>query len=111
MKRQMQCGDFVESQYYNTAAGLKGKRFVTKDICAICYENDDIISADEIRRNRDVGGKNPLLVCRFCFDTGVEIPCSGGRTNSKQKRDQKQATKRKELDESVQAGRRKSRKE
>ena len=32
-----------------------------------------------------MGGKNPLLVCRYCFDKNIEIPCSGGRTNMKEK--------------------------
>ena len=89
---------------------MKGGRIVTDDICAICYENVDIVSADEIRKERDIGGKNPLLICRYCFDSNVEIPCSGGRTNMKQKSDQAKRTKRKQLDESEKSGRRKGRK-
>ena len=56
-----------------------------------------------------MGGKNPLLVCRYCFDKSIEIPCSGGRTNMKEKKDQGQGTKKRQLDESVQQGRRKER--
>ena len=55
-----------------------------------------------------MGGKNPLLVCWYCFDKNIEIPCSGGRTNMKEKKDQGQAKKR-QLDESVQQGHRKER--
>ena len=106
----MRCGDYIESQYYNPKSGVKGSRIVTKDICAICYGDDDIVSADEIRKKRDIGGKNPLLVCRFCFDKKFEIPCSGGRTNQKQKVEQQMRTKRKSNDDNVAAGRRKGRK-
>ena len=41
-----------------------------------------------------MGGKNPLLVCRYCFDKNIEIPCSGGRTNMKEKKDQGQKKRR-----------------
>lgn len=110
VKRGLRCGDYTESQYYNPKAGVKGGRIVTADICAICYERDDIVSADEIRKSRDIGGKNPLLLCRYCFDKNIEIPCSGGRTNQKQKTEQGKRTKRKQLDESIKSGRRKVRK-
>jgi hypothetical protein len=56
-----------------------------------------------------MGGKNTLLVCRYCFDKNIEIPCSGGRTNMKEKKDQGQRTKKRQLDESVQQGHRKER--
>ena len=49
-------------------------------------------------KKMDNGGKNPILVCRFCFDKKFEIPCSGGRKNQKQKVDQQEHTKRKSLD-------------
>ena len=50
--------------------------------------------ANEIRQKRNVGGKNPLLVCRYCFDKNIEITCSGGRVNIKQKKDQSQRAKK-----------------
>ena len=56
-----------------------------------------------------MGGKNPLLVCRYCFDKGIEISSSGGRTNMKEKKDQTKRTKKRQLDESVQQGLRKGR--
>ena len=110
MKTALRCGEYIESQYYNPATGLKGGRIVTNDVCAICYDADNIVSADEIRKKRDIGGKNPLLVCRYCFDKNIEIPCSGGRTNMKQKKDQAQSTKRKQLEDNIESGRRMGRK-
>ena len=77
VKRQMRCGVFIESQYYNPSAGVKCGHIVTKDICAICYETERNVEADEIRKERDVGGKNPSLVFRHCFDKNFETPCSG----------------------------------
>jgi len=84
---------------------------VTKDICAICYETEEIVQIDEIRKKRDVGGKNPLLICRHCFNKNFEIPCSGGRVNVKQKEAQAKTTKRKCLDKHTESGRRKGRKQ
>ena len=80
---------------------------MTDDICAICY---NIVSVDEIKRRRNIGGKNPLPICRHCFDKKVEILCSGGCTNMKQKADQDVEAKRKQLEDCVQSGRRKGRK-
>ena len=60
---------------------------MTDDICTIFYETKDIISADEIRREQDIGGKKPLLVCKYCFNMKVEIPYSGGCSNTKEKKD------------------------
>lgn len=88
VKRQLRCKDYIESQYCNPAAGLKGGRILTKDVCAICYDDEDIVTAEEIQNGCDIGGKDPLLFCRYCFDKKVEIPFSGGRTNMTQKKDQ-----------------------
>ena len=63
VKRQMRCGDFIESQYYKPSSGVKGGCIVTKDVCAIYYETEEIVQADEIRKKRDVAGKNLLLTC------------------------------------------------
>ena len=103
VKRQMRCGDFIESWYYTSSAGAL-------DICAICYERQGIFQADEICKKRDTGGKNLLLVCRYCFDKNFEIPCSGGRVNVKQKKAQDEQTKRKSLDKQCRNGCRKERK-
>ena len=86
MKRQIRCGDYVKSTYYNLTTGLKGGRIVTENVGAICYGNTDIAAVEGIRNKRNMGGKNPLLLCEFCFDSGVELPCSDGHTNMMQKR-------------------------
>ena len=70
------------------------------------------MSVDEIKKVKNVGGKVPLVICRFCFDQdGIEIPTSGGRTNAKEKREQEIVAKRKNFNEMVMAGKRAKRKE
>ena len=43
VRRQLICGDYIESQYYNPKSGVKGNRIVTEDICTIYYEDEDIV--------------------------------------------------------------------
>ena len=62
VKMQMRCGDYIEPHYYNPSSGVNGGRIVTEDICAICYESEDIVQTEEIRKKRDIGGENPLLI-------------------------------------------------
>ena len=83
---------------------------MTEDISTICYKRQGSAQADEIHKKGDIGGKNPLLVCRYCFDKNFEIPCSGSRVNVKEKKAQEQQTKRKSLDKHCGNGRRKERK-
>lgn len=75
-------------------------------MCAICYVTDDILSKDEIRQGRDLGGKTPLPMCRGCFDSGVKAPCSGGRANVMHATTQKRRKKRRQMNQSGRAGRR-----
>ena len=49
---------------------------------------DDIASAAEARKKRDLGGNNSLLVHRYYFGKSIEIPSSGGRSSMKHKKDQ-----------------------
>ncbi len=109
-RRALWCGDFVESQYYMPNVGTKGDRILTLDICSICFSDTHIVPVDEIRTKRDLKGKNPLLVCRYCFDSKVEIPTSGGRTNFAQKKQQEKSCKRRMLNRAVHHGRHKGRK-
>ena len=109
VRRQLRCGDWIESAYYNPTAGLRGGRIVTEDICAICFGNDDIVSVEEIKRKRNIGGKRPLLICRHCFESNVEIPCSGGLVSTKEKKDQQKRQRTKQMEAHVERGRKKAR--
>ncbi len=60
---------------------------------------------------KDFNGKNILVVCRWWFDSGVDVPTSGGRTLlSTQKQQQEATTKRKQIYDAVTSGHRKGRK-
>ena len=82
-------GDYVEPQYYNDYGGKKAKntygsgRLVTNNICAIYYSFKDVLSDTGIKKSRDIGGKNPLLVCRDYFNINIKIPTSGGSSNTR----------------------------
>ena len=65
---KIRCGAYVESQYYNPLTNAtSGLRFLTDDVCAICFIRDDLVPAEEIRQKRDTGGKNPFPICRYFF--------------------------------------------
>lgn len=105
----MLCGHPIESTYYNPNSGTKGGRIVTEDICAVCYATGDLVTPDEMKRSLDLGGKTPLTICRCCLESGVEPPCSGGRTNVRQATEQAKATKKRQHAGAVEVGRRKAR--
>mmetsp|Transcript_5035 Transcript_5035/g.10735 ORF Transcript_5035/g.10735 Transcript_5035/m.10735 type:complete len:239 (+) Transcript_5035:248-964(+) len=111
MRRALNCGDYIETQYYTPSSGLKGGRIRTEDICAICYGEDEIVSADVIRKEKDTKGRNPLPICRFCFDNNTELPVTGGRVNMMEKSVQQAAKKNKLHIDAVRRGRKKARKE
>ena len=110
MRRNLTCGDYIETQYCNPSAGLRGGRIHTQDICAICYGEDEIVSADEIRREKDTKGRNPLPICRFCFDNNTEVPLTGGRANMVEKSAQQASKKNKLHIDAVSRGRKKAKK-
>ena len=68
------------------------------------------MSDAEIRKSRDIGGKNPLLVYRDCFNSKIKIPTSGGSSNARESKQQKLVSKKRKLDAAVQNGLRKARK-
>ena len=93
-------GEPIEAHFYEPNTGGRGGRRVTsveRNICAICYVTDEILSKDEIRQGRDLGGKTPLPVCRDCFDSGVKPAFSGARVNVMQATAQKRSKKRRQM--------------
>ena len=110
IKHKIQCVDCVELHYYNPAGNsTRGKRVTTEEVCAMCYFPGNIVSREEIIRKRDVGGKNPLSVYMHCFNSNVPLPTSGGSSNVRQKKQQTQEKKRKQLENIVSSRKRKGR--
>ena len=106
----IRCCEPIEAHFYDPKSGERGGRLVTSTslMCATCYATDDIVCEDEIRRERDLGGKTPLPMCRDCFEAGVKPPCSGARTNLKHATTQKKQKMRRQMNQAVSAGRRKA---
>mmetsp|Transcript_34568 Transcript_34568/g.72913 ORF Transcript_34568/g.72913 Transcript_34568/m.72913 type:complete len:80 (-) Transcript_34568:69-308(-) len=71
--------------------------------------HDDLVTPNEIKKLKDVGGKIPLTICRGCLEADVEPPCSGKRTNVRQATQEKKAAKKRKLDKTVNTGRTKAR--
>ena len=60
----------------------KSGTFVMGNICTVCYSFQDVLSDAEIQRRHNIGGNNPLLICRDSFNSNIKIPTSGGPSNS-----------------------------
>ena len=89
MRRAIRCEEPVESYYYNPKKGATNSgRVKTTDICALCCSSDDLVSLDQIEKERDLGGKIALPTCRFCMNLNVKIPCSAGRRTNQYKKKQ-----------------------
>ena len=94
VQRKLFYGDYIESQYYNHLGGKKAKnsskggRLVMGNICKTCYSFQDVLSDAEIKRSCNIGGKNPLLICRDCFNSNIKIPTSGVSSNTQKKQGQ-----------------------
>ena len=116
VQRKLFCGDYIESEYYNHLGGKKAKnsskggRLVMGDICKICYSFQDVLSDAEIKRSRNIGGKNPLLICSDCFNGNIKIPTSGGSSNARESQGQRGAAKTRKLQVAVQRSNKKARK-
>ena len=50
------------------------------------------------------GGKNPLQIRRYCFDSRLKVPTSGGSSNTRQKKNQSQAKKKRQLEKAMASG-------
>ena len=63
------------------------------DICEIFYSFQDVLLDAEIKRIRNIGRKNPLLICRDYFNSHIKIPTSGGSSNAREKQGHRGASK------------------
>ena len=112
---EMFFGDYIESQYYNYLGGkksnnsCKGGRLAIGDICEILYSFQHVLSYSEIKRSCNIGGNNPLLVCRDFFDGNIKIPTLDGSSNAREKQGQRGAAETGKLQISVQISNNKKR--
>ena len=108
VQRKLFFGNYIESQYYNHLGGKKSKksskggRLVMVNICKICYLFQGVLQDFEIKRSCNVGGNNPLPVCRDCFNSNIKMLTSGGSSNTQEKQRRRGAAKTRKLQVSVQ---------
>ena len=108
VQRKFFCGCNIESKNYNQLGGKKAKngskcgRLVTGNICAVCYSFQDVLSDAKIKRSRNIGGKNPLLLCCDCFGSNIKIPTSVGSSNARENQGQRGVAKRRKPQVAVQ---------
>ena len=118
MRRAIRCGDLIETQYYEpelmTGKRKNGRSVSTDAICCLCYDDNDIVGSSEIKKTQNIGGKNPLPICRLCFDSNVKskvsLPTSRGSSNQREKSGQKRESKKRMADKSIAKGYKKKRK-
>ena len=79
---------------------------MTEDIYAVCYISDELVYLNEIRKTLNVGVKVSLTICRGFFDNGTVPPCSRGRTNIKQMKQEKKVARKRKMNKAVTGGRR-----
>ena len=73
MKSQLRCWDSIETQYYS------GGR---TDICALCGNDEHVLTSEEVKYEKDVKGKQPLPLCQECVKMEIEPPIKQGRTTN-----------------------------
>ena len=70
MRTQLRCWDAVESMYYSS-----GK----DDICALCCNNEDVLTAEEVKYEKNLGGREPFPLCSECVKLKIQPPLKQGR--------------------------------
>ena len=116
VQRKLFCGDYIESQFCNHLGGkkanngIKGRKLVTGNICAIYYLFQDVFSDVDIKKSCYVGVNNPLLVSCDFFNSNIKIPILVRSSSTREKKGQRGAEKTRKLQVSVQRSNKKSRK-
>ena len=99
MRQQIRCYDAIECMYYSSGRN---------DICALCCNNEDVLTSEDVKYGKDSRGREPLPLCVECMKLKVEPPLKLGRaTNLVEKGRQAKATKSKKRANAVANGLRK----
>ena len=120
IKKQLRCGDNIETQYYDSVyitgktTPTKGRKITTDPICCWCYDDFDmVVKGTKVKIKQDLKGKNQLPLCKNCYEDAVEkqikMPTTGGNINQKDKGDQKRSGKRRLHSLAVKNGKRSKR--
>ena len=99
MRQQIRYYDAIECMYYSSGRN---------DICALCCNNEDVLTSEEVKYGKDSRGREPLPLCVECMKLKSKPPLKPGRaTNFVEKGRQAKATKSKKRDNAVAKGLRK----
>ena len=91
MRRQLRCGDQIETHCYNSEliAGnsTKYSTVSTEEIFCLCYDAFVIDSQSNNKKTKDIKGNNSLPSCWLYFDTaeGIKVPTTGGGNNTRER--------------------------
>merc|ERR1712008_187521 len=102
MKSQLRCWDSIETQYFSGGRDA---------ICALCGNDEDVWSSEEVKYEKDMKGKEPLPLCQECVKMKIDPPIKQGRTtNFAEKARQRRMTQGRKRDRAVARGLRKAQK-
>ena len=94
---------------WEQALKKRGDRLVTENICAMCFSFENRMSADEIKKNRDIGRKNRCLfaaiISKYVWKYLHQVVQAASA-----KRNNKECCKIKKIEASLNSRRRKKRK-
>eukprot|EP00978_Attheya_sp_CCMP212_P009170 scaffold21618_cov63-Attheya_sp.AAC.12 len=106
LKEAHHCNDpAVEPVYYATQ-DTRGGKIVTTDICAVCYEPDDLVVKQERLESGPTKEREPLPIFRDCFDSGMHLVFSENATHFKTKGQEDKLNKEKKRKTLKAAGKR-----
>ena len=100
-KRDIRCGDFVETQYFTFA---KGNNNWSVDICCYCCNDEDLLSVDKMKEKFNTGGKQPLRLCNYCASLKIQPPTTNAAPKHNEKSDQDKTSKKRQREVAVSVG-------
>ena len=97
MQLKLSYGDTVDTNYYNPSVGMKIGIIVTKVVSSVYYFDENIVDKVELLTRPKVVGKNPLPLCRNCFDMNIKCPNTRGRGNYYSSREKNKHSKKRQV--------------
>ena len=97
-KRDLRCGDFVQTQYFTFAKG-KGNKDWSSNLCCFCCNSEDLLTIDEMKDEYPrLGGKQPLRLCKYCVSLKIEPPTTNASAKYSEKSAQEKTAKKRRRD-------------
>ena len=107
---KLSCSDTFYTHYYNPSVVTKGGMVLTKEVCSVCYFDENNVDNVEILTRPEVVGKNPLHIFRNCFDVNIKFPTKTWSGDYHQNRERNKQSKMRQLETLVDKENQKGRK-